>query len=399
MSLPWRYKACEEMAKVYFDNSATTKVDPRVLEAMMPFFTEEYGNPSSLHQFGRVANDALATARNQVAKAMGASREDVIFTAGGTESDNIAIQGFAFANKDKGDHIITSSIEHHAVLHTCRFLESQGFKVTYVPVNEEGFVPIEDLKSAINPRTILISVMAANNEIGVIQPVRDIGEICHDHGVAFHTDAVQAFTKMPLDVERDNIDMLSISGHKFHGPKGVGALYVRGGLNVRPTMYGGGHEKGLRSSTENVSGIVGIGKAVEIAMTSMDSDIARMAFLRDRIIDGVLSQIQNSHFNGSRAKRLCNNAHFRFDFIDGESLVLELDEMGIATSTGSACSTKSRDPSHVLTAIGLKPELARGSLRVSISRMSTSEEVDYFLEAIPGAVVKLRSISPLSSWE
>ncbi|MDD1773650.1 MAG: cysteine desulfurase NifS [Methanomassiliicoccales archaeon] len=387
------------MAKVYFDNSATTKVDPRVLEAMMPFFTEEYGNPSSLHQFGRVANDALATARNQVAKAMGASREDVIFTAGGTESDNIAIQGFAFANKDKGDHIITSSIEHHAVLHTCRFLESQGFKVTYVPVNEEGFVPIEDLKSAINPRTILISVMAANNEIGVIQPVRDIGEICHDHGVAFHTDAVQAFTKMPLDVERDNIDMLSISGHKFHGPKGVGALYVRGGLNVRPTMYGGGHEKGLRSSTENVSGIVGIGKAVEIAMTSMDSDIARMAFLRDRIIDGVLSQIQNSHFNGSRAKRLCNNAHFRFDFIDGESLVLELDEMGIATSTGSACSTKSRDPSHVLTAIGLKPELARGSLRVSISRMSTSEEVDYFLEAIPGAVVKLRSISPLSSWE
>jgi cysteine desulfurase len=330
---------------------------------------------------------------------MGASREDIIFTSGGTESDNIAIQGFAFANEDKGDHIITSSIEHHAVLHTCRFLESQGFKVTYVPVNEEGFVPIEDLKSAINSRTILISVMAANNEVGVIQPVRDIGEICHDHGVAFHTDAVQAFTKMPLDVERDNIDMLSISGHKFHGPKGVGALYVRRGLNIRPTMYGGGHEKGLRSSTENVSGIVGIGKAVEIAMTSMDSDIERMTFLRDRIIDGVLSQIQNSHFNGSRAKRLCNNAHFRFDFIDGESLVLELDEMGIATSTGSACSTKSRDPSHVLTAIGLKPELARGSLRVSISRMSTSEEVDYFLEAIPRAVVKLRSISPLSSWE
>ncbi|MDD1768821.1 MAG: cysteine desulfurase NifS [Methanomassiliicoccales archaeon] len=399
MSLPWRYKAREEMVKVYFDNSATTKVDPRVLEAMMPFFTEEYGNPSSLHHFGRVANDALATARNQVAKAMGSSREDIIFTSGGTESDNIAIQGFAFANKDKGDHIITSSIEHHAVLHTCRFLESQGFKVTYVPVNEEGFVPIEDLKSAINPRTILISVMAANNEIGVIQPVRDIGEICHDQGVAFHTDAVQAFTKMPLDIERDNIDMLSISGHKFHGPKGVGALYVRRGLNIRPTMYGGGHEKGLRSSTENVSGIVGIGKAVEIAMTSMDSDIERMTFLRDRIIDGVLSQIQNSHFNGSRAKRLCNNAHFRFDFIDGESLVLELDEMGIATSTGSACSTRSRDPSHVLTAIGLKPELARGSLRVSISRMSTSEEVDYFLEALPRAVVKLRTISPLSSWE
>jgi cysteine desulfurase len=399
MSLLWRHKACEEMVKVYFDNSATTKVDSRVLEAMMPFFTEEYGNPSSLHHFGRVANDAIATARNQVAKAMGASREDIIFTSGGTESDNIAIQGFAFANEDKGDHIITSSIEHHAVLHTCRFLESQGFKVTYVPVNEEGFVPIEDLKSAINSRTILISVMAANNEVGVIQPVRDIGEICHDHGVAFHTDAVQAFTKMPLDVERDNIDMLSISGHKFHGPKGVGALYVRRGLNIRPTMYGGGHEKGLRSSTENVSGIVGIGKAVEIAMTSMDSDIERMTFLRDRIIDGVLSQIQNSHFNGSRAKRLCNNAHFRFDFIDGESLVLELDEMGIATSTGSACSTKSRDPSHVLTAIGLKPELARGSLRVSISRMSTSEEVDYFLEAIPRAVVKLRSISPLSSWE
>jgi cysteine desulfurase len=266
-------------------------------------------------------------------------------------------------------------------------------------VDEEGLLSVERLKEAITGDTTLVTIMAANNEIGTIQPVREIGEICHDNGAAFHTDAVQAFTRMPLDVERDSIDMLSISGHKFHGPKGVGALYVRDGLKIRPLVYGGGHEKGLRSSTENVSGVVGLGKAVEIAMTNMDSDIEGMTSLRDRIVDGVLSQTQNSHLNGPRARRLCNNAHFRFDFIDGESLVLELDEMGIATSTGSACSTKSRDPSHVLTAIGLKPELARGSLRVSISRMSTSEEVDYFLPAIQKSVGKLRSISPLSSWD
>lgn len=385
--------------KVYFDNSATTRVDPRVLEAMAPFFTEKYGNASSLHQFGREAYSAMQAARERVAKAIGSRKDDIIFTSGGTESDNIAIQGFAYANRDKGNHIITSSIEHHAVLHTCQFLESQGFRVTYLPVDEEGLLSVEALKEAITRDTILVTIMAANNEIGTIQPVREIGEICHDNGAAFHTDAVQAFTKMPLDVERDSIDMLSISGHKFHGPKGVGALYVRDGLKIQPLMYGGGHEKGLRSSTENVSGVVGLGKAVEIATEDIEGDVERMKSLRDMVINGVLSDVTSSHLNGHRKKRLCNNAHFRFDFIDGESLVLELDGVGIATSTGSACSTKSRDPSHVLTAIGLKPELARGSLRVSLSRMSTSEEVGYFLPAIQKSVGKLRSISPLSSWD
>jgi cysteine desulfurase len=385
--------------KVYFDNSATTRVDSRVLEAMAPFFTEKYGNPSSLHQFGRGAYSAMQAARERVAKAIGSRKDDIIFTSGGTESDNIAVQGFAYANRDKGDHIITSSIEHHAVLHTCQFLESQGFRVTYLPVDEEGLLLVEGLKEAITRDTILVTIMAANNEIGTIQPVREIGEICHDNGAAFHTDAVQAFTRMSLDVERDSMDMLSISGHKFHGPKGVGALYVRDGLKIQPLVYGGGHEKGLRSSTENVSGIVGLGKAVEIATEDMEGDVERMESLRDMIIDGVLTYVPDSHLNGHRKKRLCNNAHFRFDFIDGESLVLELDGVGIATSTGSACSTKSRDPSHVLTAIGLKPELARGSLRVSVSRMSTSDEIDYFLESVEDAVRRLRSISPISSWE
>jgi cysteine desulfurase len=365
---------------------------------MAPFFTEKYGNASSLHQFGREAYSAMQAARERVAKAISSRKDDIIFTSGGTESDNIAIQGFAYANRDKGNHIITSTIEHHAVLHTCQFLESQGVRVTYLPVNEDGLVSVEALTETIGRDTILVTIMAANNEIGSLQPLRDIGEIAHESGAAFHTDAVQAFTKMSLDVERDNIDMLSISAHKFHGPKGVGALFVRNGLRIRPLMYGGGHEKGLRSSTENVSGIVGLGKAVEIAMEDMEGDVERMKFLRDTIINGVLSVVTSSHLNGHRKKRLCNNAHFRFDFIDGESLVLELDEAGIATSTGSACSTKSRDPSHVLTAIGLKPELARGSLRVSFSRMSTSEEADYFLGEIPRAVGKLRSISPLSSW-
>jgi cysteine desulfurase len=391
-------RVCTTM-KVYFDNSATTRVDPRVLEAMAPFFTEKYGNPSSLHQFGREAYSAMQAVRERVAKAIGSRKDDIIFTSGGTESDNIAIQGFAYANRDKGNHIITSSIEHHAVLHTCQFLESQGFSVTYLPVDEEGLLSVEGLKEAITRDTILVTIMAANNEIGTIQPVREIGEICHDNGATFHTDAVQAFTRMPLDVERDRINMLSISGHKFHGPKGVGALYVRDGLKIRPLVYGGGHEKGLRSSTENVSGVVGLGKAVEIATEDMEGDVGKMKSLRDMVINGVLSDVTSSHLNGHREKRLCNNAHFRFDFIDGESLVLELDGMGIATSTGSACSTKSRDPSHVLTAIGLKPELARGSLRVSVSRMSTSDEVDYFLESVEDAVRRLRSISPISSWE
>ncbi len=387
------------MMRVYLDNSATTRVDPRVLEAMTPFFADKYGNPSSLHSFGREAGAAMQGSRETIASALGASANEVVFTSGGTESDNIAIQGFAYANREKGNHIITSAIEHHAVLHTCQFLETQGFRVTYLPVDSEGIISVEALKSAIRADTILVTVMAANNEIGTIQPMREIGAIAHESGAVFHTDAVQAFTKLPIDVDKDNIDMLAISAHKFHGPKGVGALFVRSGLKIRPLVYGGGHEMGLRSSTENVSGIVGMGEATKISQRSMESDVARMLSLRDMIIDAVLETVPNAYLNGHRQKRLCNNVHFRFDFIDGESLVLELDGSGIATSTGSACSTKSRDVSHVLKAIALRPEMARGSLRVSLSRMSTREEADYLIDQIPSAVRKLRAISPVSSWD
>lgn len=386
------------MPKVYFDNSATTRVDPKVVEAMLPFFDEKFGNASSLHSFGREAGEAMEEARRIVAKALNATSREIIFTSGGTESDNLAIQGIAFANKDRGNHIITSAIEHHAVLHTCQFLESQGFRVTYLPVSSEGIVSEEALKEAITPQTILVSIMAANNEIGTIQPIRAIGEIAHDYKVLFHTDAVQAFMKMPIDVVKDSIDLLSISAHKIHGPKGVGALYVRNGTKIRPIMYGGGHERGLRSSTENVSGIVGLGKAVEIGMGSMIEDVEKMKAMRERIIDGVLLRIPDSYLNGHRYKRLCNNANFRFDFVEGEALVLQLDMKGIATSTGSACSTKNLEPSHVLLACGIRPEQARGSLRVSLSRMNTFEEVDYFLDVIPEVVRTLREISPIKSW-
>jgi cysteine desulfurase len=386
------------MPKVYFDNSATTRVDPKVVEAMLPFFDEKFGNASSLHSFGREAGEAMEEARRIVAKALNATSREIIFTSGGTESDNLAIQGIAFANKDRGNHIITSAIEHHAVLHTCQFLEGQGFRVTYLPVSSEGIVSEEALKEAITPQTILVSIMAANNEIGTIQPIRAIGEIAHDYKVLFHTDAVQAFMKMPIDVVKDSIDLLSISAHKIHGPKGVGALYVRNGTKIRPIMYGGGHERGLRSSTENVSGIVGLGKAVEIGMGSMIEDVEKMKAMRERIIDGVLLRIPDSYLNGHRYKRLCNNANFRFDFVEGEALVLQLDMKGIATSTGSACSTKNLEPSHVLLACGIRPEQARGSLRVSLSRMNTFEEVDYFLDVIPEVVRTLREISPIKSW-
>jgi len=384
---------------VYFDNSATTMVDPKVVEAMRPFFSEHFGNPSSLHSFGREAANAIESSREIVGKSIGAKSKEIVFTAGGTESDNLAIQGAAFANREKGNHIVTSLIEHHAVLHTCQFLETQGFKVTYLPVDEHGIVSEEEVKTAVTKGTILVSVMTANNEIGTVQPIRAIGDIARDRGALFHTDAVQAATKTPIEVEKDNIDLLSISAHKLHGPKGVGGLYLRKDVRIRPLMYGGGHERGLRSSTENVSGIVGMGKAMEIAMASIDEDMERMRSLRERIISDILAAVPNSYLNGHRTKRLCNNAHFRFDFIEGESLVLHLDAKGIATSTGSACSTKSLDPSHVLLACGMKPEHARGSLRVSLSRMSTVEEVDYLLETLPDTVATLREISPVKSWD
>ncbi|MEM3059753.1 MAG: cysteine desulfurase family protein [Methanomassiliicoccales archaeon] len=379
--------------RVYFDNSATTRMDDRVLEAMFPFFCEKFGNPSSLHSYGRDADDAIEEAREIISESLGATSREIVFTSSGTESDNLAIKGVAFANRKQGNHIITSSIEHHAVLHTCQYLESCGFRITYLPVDNNGLVCEEHLKEAIDRETILVSIMAANNEIGTIQKIRAFGEIAHDYGALFHTDAVQAFLKIPLNVQRDEFDLLSISSHKIHGPKGVGALMVKKGVKIEPLLHGGGHERGLRSSTENVSGIVGFGKAVEIGLESMSADVEKMKSMRERIIEGVLSEVSGSHLNGHRYKRLCNNVNLRFDFTEGEALVLELDAKGIATSTGSACSTRDPRPSHVLIACGLRPEEARSSLRVSLSRMNTHDEVDYFLEVMPEVVEKVRMVS------
>jgi cysteine desulfurase len=384
------------MQRIYFDNSATTRPDPRVVEAMSPYLDQWYGNASSLHIFGRESFNALEEARRRTSKAIGAQVREIIFTSGGTESDNLAIQGAAFANVAKGNHIITSTIEHHAVLNTCRFLEGQGYRVTYLPVDPEGAVEPELLKSAMTKGTILVSIMAANNEIGTLQDVRELGGIAHEGGALFHTDAVQSIGKVAIDVERDNIDLLALSAHKFHGPKGVGALYIKRGTSIRPLVYGGGQERGLRSSTENVPGIVGLGKAIEISMAEMDEGVKRMASIRDRIIQGTLKSVEGCFLNGSRDKRLCNNANFRFDYVEGEALVLSLDIKGIAASTGSACSSRDSETSHVLKAIGIRSEQARGSLRLSLSRMNTMEEAESYLEAIPEIVSRLRSISPVA---
>jgi cysteine desulfurase len=385
------------LVKTFFDNSATTRIDPRVLEEMIPYYESKYGNPSSLHSFGEDAKEGMDLARTRTAKAIGASPDEIFFTSGGTESNNIALQGIAFANRGKGNHIITSSIEHHAILHTCEFLERVGFEVTYLPVDREGLVDPEMVRSAMRDDTLLVSIMTANNEIGTIQSIGMIGRIAHDAGVPFHTDAVQAIAKIPLDVGRDPIDLLSISAHKFHGPKGVGALFVRGGLKVRPLAYGGGQERGLRPSTENVPGIVGMGKAIEIGMEEMESSVDRMTAIRDGLIEGTLESVQGAYLNGHRARRLCNNANFRFNDVEGEALVLSLDYLGFATSTGSACSARSSETSHVLKALGLTPEQGRGALRVSLSKMNTIAEADSFVDAIEQTVKRLRSLAPLGA--
>jgi cysteine desulfurase len=384
------------MEDIYFDNSATTRVDPRVLEAIQPYFHQCYGNPSSLHTYGREAYSALELARKRTARAIGAKAQEVVFTSGGTESDNLAIQGASFAHRDYGNHIITSAIEHHAVLHTCHFLEEQGFHVTYLPVDQYGSVDPEAVKAAITRKTVLVSIMAANNEIGTIQDIREIGGIAHDNGALFHTDAVQVISKVPIDVDRDNIDLMAISAHKFHGPKGVGALYIKHGTKLRPIVYGGGQERGIRSSTENIPGIVGLGKAIELGVFEMDDSVARMTTIRDRIIEGTLINIEGCYLNGPRENRLCNNAHFRFDYIEGEALVLSLDMEGIAVSTGSACSSRDNETSHVLKAIGVSSEDARGSLRISLSKMSTMEEAEKYLTIISEVVSRLKTISPVA---
>jgi len=390
------------------DHSATTHVDKEVLEEMLPFFIKKFGNPSSLHAFGRETHEAIELARSRVAKSLGAKEEEIYFTSGGTEADNLALKGLAFkylneenkktkrGKKKKIGHIITSSIEHPAILNVCKYLETLGIEVTYLPVDNFGLVDLEKLENSIREDTFLISIMTANNEIGTIQPIEEIGKIAKKNNIKFHTDAVQAFGKVNLDMSKLNVDLLSISGHKIYGPKGVGALYVRKGVELLPILHGGGHEHGIRSGTENVPGIVGLGKACELAQLRMDEDNTKLVKMRDALIKGVLEGVENSHLNGHPTKRLPNNAHFRFDYIEGEGLILNLDLLGIAASTGSACSQKALKPSHVLTAIGLKHEEAHGSLRLTLGRENTMDEVQYVIDGIKKSVNKLRLFSPLS---
>ncbi len=379
--------------KIYLDHAATTPVDPEVVKAMAPYFSERFGNASSLHSFGREAERGLSDARKDLSKKAGSKDHRLVFTSGGTESNNMAIKGVAFANRDRGKHIITTRIEHDCVLNACKWLQKRGFEITYLPVDREGFVKPEDLQDAIRKDTIIASVIHANNEIGTIEPVRELGKVCSENGVYFHTDACQSFTKVPIDVRKDNIDLLTVNSHKIHGPKGVGGLFIGQGVKIEPIMHGGGHEFGLRSGTENVPGIVGFAKAAGLMR---DGHIKHMTKLRDMIIDDVLG-IEDSWLNGPRKHRLCNNAHFSFRRIEGESLIIHLDLKGIATSTGSACSSKSLEPSHVLTAIGLKPEEAHGSIRMSLGKENTREEVSYALGQLREAVETLRKISPFKS--
>jgi cysteine desulfurase len=386
----------DERKRVYFDHSATTAVLPEVAEAMRPYFVDMYGNASSLHSFGREARAAIDRARASVASVLNCDPSEIVFTSSGTEADNLAVTGIAtYKGRSKG-HMITTTVEHHAVLEPCEHLKRRGFGLTLVPVSEDGIVDPGDVERAVRDDTVLISVMMANNEIGTVQPYKEIGKIASSHGVPFHTDAVQAIGKLPIDVKADNIDLLSLSGHKFHGPKGVGVLYVKKGTEIEPIIRGGGQERGLRSSTENVPGIVGLGAAARIAMRDRESSCDRMRKLRDRLVKSIPELVPRSYLNGHPTKRLVNNVHFRFDFIEGEGLILQLDLKGIAASTGSACSTGSPDPSPVLLALGLSHEQAHGSLRLTLGRGNTEEEVDYLLEVLPGVVSRLREISPFN---
>ncbi len=381
------------MRKIYLDHAATTPMVPEVVGVMNDFFDGCYGNASSLHVFGQESRKAVEEARKAVSGLINADPSEVVFTSGGTEADNTAIKGVAFANKERGNHIITTKIEHDAVLKTCRYLEGSGFEITYLDVDDKGMVDPRDVKSAITGKTILVSIMHANNEIGTVQPIGEIGAICRESGVYFHTDAVQTFGKLPIDVMGMNVDLLSVSAHKIYGPKGVGALYVRNGVRIEPIMHGGGHERGLRSGTENVPAIAGFAKACELAKSDMAAEAERLTQLRDRLIDGILG-IPGTRLNGHPEKRLPNNVNISFKGIEGEGLVLRLDDKGIAASTGSACSSHSLEPSHVLLAIGLEHGDAHGSLRLTLGRQTTEEDVEYVLRELPGVVESLREISP-----
>ena len=385
----------EDNRIIYLDNAATTKMHEEVLKEMIPYFVENYGNASSIYSVGRDSKAVLDEKRAVIASILGAKDNEIFFTGGGSESDNWAIKGVAFANRKKGNHIITTKIEHHAVLHTCQYLEKQGFEVTYLPVDENGFIKLQDLENAIKPNTILISVMFANNEIGTIEPIKEIGEIAKKHNIYFHTDAVQAVGHVPINVNDLGVDLLSFSGHKFCGPKGVGCLYIRKGVKIDSLIHGGAQERGKRASTENIAGIVGMAKALEISTNDMKKETNRILELRERLINGIFEKIPHVRLNGDREKRLPSNVNFSIKYIEGESLLLMLDMMGICASSGSACTSGSLDPSHVLLAIGLPHEIAHGSLRLSIGRDTTKEDIDKVLEVLPGIVDRLRRMSPL----
>lgn len=380
---------------IYLDNAATTKTRSEVVEAMLPYFTELYGNPSSVYDFATPSKQAVAQARETIAASIGAKTNEIYFTAGGSESDNWAIKATADAYKSKGNHIITSKIEHHAVLHTCQYLEQNGFEVTYLDVDENGTVKLDELRKAIRPTTILITIMFANNEIGTLQPVKEIGEIAREHGILFHTDAVQAFGHLPINVDEYHIDMMSASGHKIYGPKGIGFLYIRTGVKIRSFVHGGAQERKRRAGTENVPGIVGLGKAAELAMENLEERAKYESELRDYLMDRVMAEVPYTRVNGHRTNRLPNNVNFSFQFVEGESLLIMLDSKGICGSSGSACTSGSLDPSHVLLAIGLPHEIAHGSLRLTLSEENTKEEMDQVVDAIKVILERLRSMSPL----
>ena len=380
---------------IYLDNAATTKTAPEVVEAMLPYFTERYGNPSSVYGFAAANKEVISQQRDVIAGVLGAKGNEIYFTAGGSEADNLALKATAEAYEGKGNHIITTKIEHHAILHTCEYLEKKGYEVTYLDVDEDGVVKLDELKAAIRPTTILISVMYANNEIGTIQPIREIGEIAHEHGILFHTDAVQAFGQVPIHVDECHIDMLSASGHKLNGPKGIGFLYIRTGVKIRSFVHGGGQERKRRAGTENVPGIVGLGAAVKRAADTMAERTGKETELRDYLINRVLDEIPHCRLNGHRTKRLPNNANFSFQFIEGESLLIKLDMKGICGSSGSACTSGSLDPSHVLLAIGLPHEIAHGSLRLTLNEEITKEDIDYVVDSLKEIVGHLREMSPL----
>jgi cysteine desulfurase len=380
------------LKKIYLDHAATTPADRRVVDAMAPYFTENFGNPSSAHSFSREAKDAVIRAREGISAFLGAETEEIVFTSGGTESDNMAIKGIAYARREKGNHIITSKIEHHAILESCRFLERQGFAVTYIPVDRYGMVDPDEIKKAITDKTILISIMHANNEIGTIQPIREIGKLAGDKGVYFHTDAVQTMGHIPVDVNDLNVDLLSASAHKLYGPKGVGMLYIRKGVRMHSFMHGGDQEKGRRASTHNVPGIVGFGKAVELAGQEMKGEMEQLRPLRDYLIKGVISRIDDSFLNGHPELRLPNNVNVSIPDVEGESVLIKMDGAGIACSTGSACASSSMEASHVLMAIGVPPEIAQGSLRFSLGKATARDDIEYVLEVLPGVVGRLRAM-------